>query len=191
MAVSSEEDIMNSALRKCGAELIVSQDDNSSRARLVKAAYPLIRDKVLRGHPWNFAISYEDLALVDPQPDNVFDYDYVFALPATCLRVFETDLDDADEWEEIESARLACNVGEITVKFCKKITDVTRFDANFVEALAWELAVEISYALIQSTGERDKLIVRAEKEIQKARSFDAQVGRKNRVIATDWINYRR
>jgi hypothetical protein len=191
VAVASAVEIMNSALRKVGAERIVSEDDNSNRARLVKDAYPRVRDLLLRSHPWNFSTNYSALALVDPQPEDVFDYDYVFALPADCSRVFLTDLENSDKWEEIAGQRLACDRSEVTVKYGKRVTDVTKFDDAFAEVLAWMIAADISFALTQSATMAAKVQDDAKKALREARSMDAQVGNYARVIATDFSTARR
>lgn len=51
----TDVDICNSALDELGLEPIQSLDENNKRAKLCKRNYPLIRRKMLRAHPWNFA----------------------------------------------------------------------------------------------------------------------------------------
>jgi hypothetical protein len=50
------EDICNSALIKCGSKTITSISEANKRAELCTIMYPKVRDKVLKSHPWNFAI---------------------------------------------------------------------------------------------------------------------------------------
>lgn len=190
MAVSSEVEIMNSALRKCGAERINAANDENARARLVKASYPVVRDKLLRSHPWNFAISYVELAAVSPTPDYIYDYTNVFQLPSDCLRVLGVSIED-DTWEEIEGRRIACDSSVLKVKYIKKITDVTKYDDNFCEVLAWEVAEDIVYALTKSTAQLQEVKKGKTNAIREARSFDAQVGSVKAVEASSWLNSRR
>lgn len=188
---TSPVDIMNSALIKLGAECIISEDDSSTRARLCKRRYPSVRDALLRSHPWNFAMAYSQLAEVSPKPDDVFDYERVFQLPSDCLRVISTNLPVDVRWEEIENGRIAADTAEIYVKFVRKISDVTKFDANFVEVLALALAADIAYSLTQSTAQREEARESLRKELATARSYDAQVGSVRRVISDDWLDTRR
>lgn len=188
---TSPVDIMNSALIKLGAECIISEDDSSTRARLCKRRYPFVRDALLRSHPWNFAMAYSQLAEVSPKPDDVFDYERVFQLPSDCLRVISTNLPVDVRWEEIENGRIAADTAEIYVKFVRKISDVTKFDANFVEVLALALAADIAYSLTQSTAQREEARESLRKELATARSYDAQVGSVRRVISDDWLDTRR
>jgi hypothetical protein len=56
------EEICNSALIKCGSKPISSITDSNKRAELCTTMYPKVRDKLLRSHPWNFAIRRMPLA---------------------------------------------------------------------------------------------------------------------------------
>lgn len=185
---TSDVEIMNSALTKLGAEHIVTANDNSARARSMKAQYPITRDMMLTSHPWNFAIDYVVLAAVTPKPVDVFDYEFVFQLPANCMRVLETSLSRTEDWEEITGNRIAANVSEIKVKFIKRLVDVTLYTATFGEALASQLAMDTSYTFNQSTAQVDRLEKLADKTLRTARSFDAQVGSVRQVMAEDWLD---
>lgn len=191
MGVASKTTIQNSALIKLGAERIGSEDDDNKRARLVKERYPVVLKELLRSHPWNFAISYVELSAVDPTPDDVFDYDYVFQLPSDCIRVLSTDLCADEHWEEIEGLRIACNSSVLKVKFVKDITDTSKFDDSFVEVLAWALAADLAYAFTQSSQQLETVQKTYEAKLRVARSYDAQVGSVRQVQATEWINARR
>lgn len=191
MSVTSETQIMNSALIKLGAERIISPDDESVRARLVKERYPVLRDDLLRAHPWKFARGRVALGLIDPIPVTFssWDFSYVFQLPSDCLRVIEANLNTNEEWA-VEDRYLACNSSEVMIKYIRKLTDVSKFDDNFVEVLAWSLAADIAYALTQSTAREDSAKASFEKKLMEARSFNAQQGSVQRVIADDWLNAR-
>ena len=176
MGVTSAVEIMNSALRKLGAEPIISEDDDSTRARLVKASYYIRLNHLLRSHAWRFNKAYASLALVSPQPDDVFDYDFVFALPNNCARVFGTSLGASEDWEEIEGGQLACNISEVKIKYGKLITDVTKFDVSFIEVLACDVAFDIAYALTNSQAVVDAAEKKLNIAMANARSFAAQTG---------------
>jgi hypothetical protein len=192
VAVTSSTEIMNSALNKLGAERILSEDDASVRARIMKGQYPIRRDALLCSHPWNFAISYVELALVSPTPSYLdWEYTYVFQLPSDCLRVVKVNLDFDDDWEEIEGKRIACNVSELKVKYIKSITDVSKFSARFVETLAYDLAADTALNLTGSPEKKQSAIDDYNKHLAQSRSFDAQVGSIKRVEADDWFSSRR
>jgi hypothetical protein len=191
MSVTSQTQIQNSALSKIGAESILSENDNSNRARLVKAAYPIRRDALLRSHPWNFAVTYVELAAISPTPSDIFEYDYVYQLPSDCLRVIGTDLADLDDWEEIAGKRIACNESTLKVKYISKVTDVSKYDDTFCELLAFTLAVDICYAITQSTAMKESLEKDFDRWRKNAQTFDAQVGSTKQVEANEWLAFRR
>jgi len=70
---TTEVTISNSALIKLGAETITTFEDDNKRARLCKNQYPLMRDKLLRSHPWNFNTKRVELGLLAAAPE--FGYD--------------------------------------------------------------------------------------------------------------------
>jgi hypothetical protein len=191
MAVSSSTEIMNSALIKLGLERIGSEDDASNRARLMKEQYAKRRDSLLRAHPWRFATARVELALVDPEPTAYAEaeYEYVYQLPTDCLRVIGTSLDPLDDWA-VEDRYFLCNSSEVWIKYIKRVTDVSKFDDNFCEVLALDLAADLAFALTQSVAREETAKAEREKALAEARSFNAQQGSVPRVVAEDWLNSR-
>lgn len=190
-AITSKTQVMNSALTKVGAEQIVSPTDNSNRARLVSRVYEIKLEELLTSHPWNKAIDYVELAAIDPKPEGIYDYAYIFQLPTDVLRVLDTSAGSRECWEELSDRRLAADVSEITVKHIKKVEDVSKLGAMFCEALAWTIAEDIAYSLTQSAEMVTRCGQKAEMFLRKARSFDAQVGSVKTVEANDWLDARR
>lgn len=82
MATSAEE-ICNSALQKLGAEDITSLSDTTRRAVLCNRQYNKIRLKLLRSHPWNFAIKRAILSRIEMNSTSVNDGTDTFTTTAT------------------------------------------------------------------------------------------------------------
>lgn len=69
---ATNEDIANSALSKLGADEIVSlSSDTSRRAKLANRQFAKTRSKLLRSHPWNFAMKRQFLLKVTDITDSV------------------------------------------------------------------------------------------------------------------------
>lgn len=186
---SSEVEICNSALIKIGAARILALTDDNDRARLCSDVYPRLRDKLLRSHPWNFAIERVQLALSTSVP--AFGFSNKFAVPTDCLRILEiNDGSTADLEYQKEGDYIVTDESQIFIKYIKKITDVSKYDKNFDEVLALEIAANIVYALTQSTTLKESLQAEAKYELSQARSFDAQEGTPQRVVANDFLNSR-
>lgn len=188
---SSETAIANGVLIKLGvSELLLSLDDDTTTALLIKNSYPKQRDILFRSHPWKFNKSYLTLAQVT-KPAAVFDYQYAFQLPSDCARVFDTDSSDTVRWSEIENNMLVCDAETVMIIYGKIITDVDKFTADFVDVLELGIAADVAYALTQSTSQAAKLMQQYDMALSKARSFSAQVGNvRQSVTANRWVDAR-
>lgn len=147
MATSVIE-ICNRALRAIGQEVITSLDDVSTRAGLCDLHYEPTRDAVLRAHPWKFATSRISLATSSSSP--AFEYDYAYPLPTDCLRllaVYDSSgevIDVNGSWT-LESGGIFIDaVAPIYIKYIQRITNPTKFDPLFDEALIARLAATIA-----------------------------------------------
>lgn len=184
-------DIQNAALGRVGQEPILSEDDDSTRARAVKAEYALCLENLTRSHPWRHATAYTGLNLVTPKPADVFDFPFVFQLPQDCTRVISTSLDQMALWTEIENRRIACHSSTLSVKFIRLVEDVSKMGANFRDVLAWMIARNVGPLLTAST-ERMKICAEMyQSELELARSFDAQIGMLDRVASPTFPRNRR
>lgn len=179
--------ICNSALAKVGARPITSLDDDSEPARLCKAQYDTLKKDFLRGHLWNFAIKRTDLAQDATTPE--YDFSYRYRLPSDCLRVVGTNLPDTAEWVQ-EGDFILTSYSTLKIKYLADV-DEYLFDANAAEALAYMIAEDLSYALTQSNTLVDRIGKKALDKLRSARSYDAQVGSVQRIIADQYIDIRR
>ena len=189
MGVSSATEIYNSALLKCGVEPILNLSDDSTRARLLNACATRVRQDLLRAHPWSFAKTMVQLAATINTP--LFDWTYEFNLPSDCLRVLKIDTPNPNEPWEIMGKQLYANFAPINIKYVRDIVDVTFYDDNFTEVLAWAYAYEIIFSLTQVASTRESVKQGYKDALAQARSFNAQEGSTPRVIADDWLNRRR
>jgi hypothetical protein len=152
---ASKIDILNSALVRMGAEPILSEDDGSARARIVKTEYPFALAMLTRSHPWRHATGYSQLAQITPKPAEIFDLAYVYQLPTDCLRMLANNLGRYEKWTEIAGGMLACdNSGPLSIKYVRLITDSDKFGANFIEALIWLLAKNCCYAITKRNSDK-------------------------------------
>lgn len=191
MSFSSKTDVMNSALRKLGAETILSFEDDNPRARLVSGSYDIKLIELLNAHPWNKAIDYVSLAPLSEMPADIYDYDSIFQMPSDCIRVLGTSEDPDGEWEEIAGNRIVANCTTLTVRYIKLVEDVTALGVTFCEVLAWMIAEDCAYAITQSSAQVDMASKMKDKALRAARSFDAQVGSVRQVVANEWLDSRR
>lgn len=192
---TSEVEICASALDKLGAGTLSSLDDDSKEARLCKRAYPRLRDELLRAHPWNFAITRIEVAPIAEKP--IYEFDNQFLIPDDALRILSLDFNINPTTSEIPwsvefnttlgKKVILCNQSSLKIKYIRKVTDVSMFDPIFAEVLAWRIAADLAYPLVQSSALAQGVFQTYLIMIRDARSFDGQEGSLQAIEADDWF----
>ena len=182
----TQTEICNLAIAMVGGKQILTVDDDIEEARLCKKFYPLVRDRLLRSHPWNFAIKRVQLAELATVP--LFGWDHQFQLPADCLRVLQLD-ENTDQYK-VEGRVVVTNSSTVKALIVFKQTDESKWDANFVDVMATAVAVELAYPITQARETKADLQNELQMKIREARSFDAQEGVLDQVDASQWLNAR-
>lgn len=146
----SETSIANMALAKIGAKRINNiETDSSLEAIQCRTHFEQTRDALLRSFEWPFATARVELSEDATAPD--FEWSHQYILPDDFLRLvsdYEDDATDlADERHTIEGERLLSNSSASKIRYIRRITDVTKFDALFVEALVLQLALKLLHPL--------------------------------------------
>lgn len=125
------------------------------------------RDSELRKNAWKFAIKRATLTVDATAP--AFDWLYRYALPSGCLRLLPLRYDGVYEGSEIPHEIEAHSDGvlyiltnqptSLKVRYIYQVTDVTKFDPLFVEALAARLAMKSAHRF---TGKQSMVATAAE-----------------------------
>ena len=141
----NETKICNQALGRIGAKRIndfTDATDTKLEAIQCRLHYELTRDSLLRSHYWRFARARAVLSQDTNDPD--FEWDNQFILPVDFLRfrsIYEEDgATSKSRRHAIEGQRILTNLSAVSLRYIKKVTDVTKFDPLFVEVLVWLLA---------------------------------------------------
>lgn len=187
MAISNVG-ICNLALQKIGASRIASLSDNEPNAQAVNACFETMRDRELRANRWKFAIKRVVLAPHATAP--AFLYQYAYVLPADHLRVIfpvRTALDWKIENHEGELAILTNDGNSIEVRYVARITDATRFDMLFVEALACKIGWHLCEQITQSNTKKDALFNEYRMIVSEARKMNAlEIGAQKQPV-DEWL----
>lgn len=179
--------ICNSALIKMGGALISSITESSREAALCKALYDLVRDEVLRAHPWNFATTRATLVPTSTTP--AFEFDYEFDLPNDCVRVL--GMNDPTIDYVVEGRKILCNDSEIYIRYIYRSTDESSWDALFAEAFSWKLARELALGLVQSASMVEAMDKGYRAALASARAVDGQESIIRQLMADEWLDARR
>ncbi len=189
----SETGICNLALGKVGAKPPISSlTEDSVNARLCNLFYPVVRDAVLRSHPWNCATHQRVITALSEGP--VMNYDHRYQLPANpwCLRVLQvgTDEDQPTRWKVI-GRLLLTDENSPPIVYVKRITDTNEFDPLLLDALVLKLAIKLVMPLTSNAKLQKGLIDELEGiSLPEARSVDGQEQSVQRIQTTTWIDSR-
>ena len=174
-----ETDVVNRALRQIGATPIASLTDGSTSANAADDVYEETRDELLRSHPWNFATKRQQLAQSSTDP--TFEFDHAYPLPSDWLRTVSVHDNDAGHgtilyrMETINDNQRAIitSSDEVYLRYVYQVTDPNLMTADFRAALSAALARELSLAIASSNSVHDRMSIRADRLLNKARSSDA------------------
>ena len=191
--MSVSVDICNSALIKLGAERINSLTDDNKRSRLCQEQYPKILERVLRSHPWKFAIKRKNLAQVVHEPE--FTSGFWFEQPLDCLRVVgvmnASNLSETTRYTyKIEGRRINSELDAFPIKYISSDTPEAHYDADFKEAMANALAHDLCYALVQSNEMKSVLFQEYEFWIGQARSHGSMEDTIENLVFDTWTGDR-
>jgi hypothetical protein len=180
----SDVDIANMALTLLGQKHVSDLTEDSDAARAINLVYETTRNSKLRGHNWNFAQLRKALARHDVAPDFEFAYQYVLPTDPYCERVLETSLDSNEPWRietyktgSEQSRVIVTDATAIEILYLARLADVVLWDSMFQDAMSFELAYRISFAITHNATLTQSLQVEKEKAWRDARSRDGQESR--------------
>lgn len=180
-------DICNKALDKLGQGPITSLDDGTKSANLCSRNWEMVRDEVLRDHPWNFAVRRAALAASTEIP--AWGFAYKFPLPADNLRLLEVrDLSTAEY--QVESGTILANDSVLYVRYIREVSDPNEYDVHFVNTVATRLAFELCEALTQSSTKKGELWEEYKQTKNDAKGVDGQENPPQQFEEDEWINVR-
>lgn len=156
----SSTTICNIALVKIGASQITNLGQaNSAPAAACEAVYDHLRDELLRGHNWGFAMQRGAVTLLDDAPESE-KYFYQFQLPANPKVMRVVDVPDYPKMDyRIEQDKILCNETTLIIRYIKEVTDENLFPPDFVGALACRIAAEVAIALTNSATLRQQMMI--------------------------------
>lgn len=180
-------DICNSALDKLGHGSIMSLDDGNTTADLCKRNWPLVRDRLLRDHPWSFAMKRVALAPANPPP--AWGYSARFPFPSDLMRLVEV-LDHSTDDYLVEGQAILANDSVLYVRYVAVQEDSNKFPSLFGDVAAARLAVELCEAVIQSTTKKQALWEEYEDAYRRAARANAQENPPRVIEEDDWNKVR-
>lgn len=191
-------EIASAALIKLGHHTINDIDEGSPEANIAKVVWDYTRRDVLRDYPWNFAIKR---AVVAPLAGKNLEalgegatgkFKYIFPIPADSLRIIEvgdSPYIDFNQYQ-LESGGILSDEKTLNVRYISEVTDFTKFDSTFLNAVTIKMAIEMCEAITQSTSKKRGLAEEYEATIGSAKRSDAQENKAIRIVEDTWLTAR-
>lgn len=179
--------IANHGLRQVGDDQITDLSQNSEAARAMSDVLPIVRDRILAGHPWNCALKRIRLTKDTVGPD--WGYANSFTLPVDCLRVWR--LAETNIEYRVESGKLLTNAdGPLYVLYISRIDDPEKLSPHLAEALGLGWAAAVTFRLTQSRSAVRDITQLHQLALTEARTIDGQEGTPESIEADEFLSAR-
>ena len=188
-SAASKLAIINMALVMLQTNPAQSLDQGTPHLTAALTFYDSAVDEVLRAHRWNFALRRITLPRMASAP--VFGYRYAYQLPEDCLRVLVVSsarLESESAAQSgaygyepptdpllyrVEADQIVTNEETLYLRYVARLTDPTRYDALFIDALTANLAMKLAYALAGTSSQQELLTRLYGDYLAQARSVSA------------------
>jgi hypothetical protein len=152
--VASSTEICNLALSHLGVgkEIANLDTEQSQEASACRRFYETARDACLRDFSWPFAMRYDELALVEEDPNDEWLFSYRY--PTNCMRILKilsgTRNDTRQTRVPYEIAQddqgrlLFTDQENAEIRYIYKETDPDKYTPDFILALSYRLAYYIA-----------------------------------------------
>ena len=128
----------------------------------------------------------------------VFGYSVRYLLPTDYILLLELNgNEDLTIPHSDEAGELLTDEAQIQAQYVAQITDVTKFDKDFVKVLVYKMNAEAAFHVTNQSSVAEKWEGKYEKELAKAKgrksqeSGSPQKGRLRRITAKTWTNARK
>ncbi len=178
---SGPVEIANLALSWLGGQSIISLDDPTTEAQLVKANYNMSRRAVLEEREWTFAVKRAQLPPLAAPP--LFGYNFAFLLPSERLNLINVYHPNTSNQRQppgiehvVEGDQVYADVNLINVKYRVDLDDTTKFSPLFDQALAAHIAARIAVPLTENATQQERMYNLYQDALIRATSADSLQG---------------
>ena len=216
--MATQLDICNLALLRLGQGQIGAMTEQSKEAQYCLKFWDADRRASLRDYAWNFATP--DPALLALLPNTPVDFAYAYQLPADCLRALTifnpimlregllgvVDISDVSSaafdnlaqqilaeltFFKIRKNRvLVTNMQNAYLVYTADITDTSKYDDQFVEALSYRLAIDLALPITANPQFASTMTSLYRGSLLAARKSDAQERKQPTKIGRSFLQAR-
>lgn len=169
----SQVGLCSRALLKIGAQPISSFEEGTAEADIAQNLYPHVRDYLLSLYPWSFATAQDSLGRLAGAVAT--DYQYAYQLPTNFMRALSLGNQVSGQGYpyRLQENRLHTDASEAVLTYIFR-PEASQFPPYFSQVLMTYLASEFCLPLTESATRSEALLRLGEKQLQQARTLDAQ-----------------
>lgn len=184
--MTSQIEICNAAIFKINGKSISSLSDNNKEAVVLTRIYDIHRKRLLRCHPWNFALKQVELAQLTSAP--LLEFLYAYQLPADNLRLWRVD-NPVSAWR-IVGQEVHTDDDSVKVEYIADITNEGLFDSTFVDCLILRLAADMCYNITGSQEALPAIKQELAQAMREAKAYDSMEDYPRQWDNGSWIDSR-
>jgi len=177
---NSQTALLNKALVLCGAQTVVSINDNSPNAIALNNVYELSLQSILSECKWNFCTVRSKPSVVASSSTNYPAFlmpseVVVYQIPSNCIRIWATNPTNAKIREE--SGLLISDTVNLGIFYTFYDDNPNDYPSYFLDAFIDKLCSDIAYMIINSAQIAEAFIKKYETvTLPKAKSANSQTG---------------
>jgi len=164
--------ICSNASLMLGGKPINDLAESNDRTRLASNLFPMVRDYVLRRHPWNCAVRRVILSPDTAAP--AFDWAYQYTLPSDYMRTLSVGEAGIEADFKIESGKLLCDENPVYLRYVWRNENPATWDSMLIWAMTMSMKAVMAYPITQSTSMEQLVESVLVDVLKQARAVDGQ-----------------
>ncbi len=169
---SSAVAICSNASLMLGGKSINDLAEDTDRARLASNLFPMVRNYVIRSHPWNCCV--KRVALSPDVTEPAFDWAFQFTLPSDYMRTLSVGEQGVEAEFKIEGGKLLSDDNPCLLRYIWRNENPATWDDMLVFGMTMAMKAVMAYPITQSTSLEQLVDQALSGVLQRARSVDGQ-----------------
>lgn len=175
--------IYNRALNLLGQTPISSINEDKKSARALNIVWDMLVKELLLEEPWSFSLKQTGLAQISNGSSNITGYAYEYQYPADCIKIVQMYCSDGTPLQPNKTRRTYKILGDkiysdedcLAAEYIHLPSNIDNWFIGFQKCLAYKLAIETCYNLINSSSREAALETTYQKTVlPKALGQDSQ-----------------
>ena len=173
--------------------LAIADDPNTAEGRWLGRNYAVVRDGLLRAHPWNFAIKRVEMAAEAAAP--VYGWMYSYQPPSDWLKILPLTHNGSFNGQPLpyalENGRILTDIEPpLRLRYVYREEDEGEWDVMFADVVALTLAMRMSHFMTGKQSMTETLAAMLRTAMEMARLNDALEGSAEAIYDDEIVRVR-